>query len=98
MSEQAVVALFEGIGALKRPQALEQLLLVCRADAQARNKETADDFPQGAYLCSLLEAASGVSSDVIRESGVRGPAFGEKMRELRISAVAAGMAEYRRND
>ncbi len=98
MSAQAVVELFEGIGALKRPQELEHLLLVCRADAEARDKGTADGFPQGAYLRSLLAAASSVSSDVVRESGVSGPAFGEKMRELRISSVAARAARYRRED
>ena len=98
MSAQAVVELFEGLGALKRPQALEHLLLVCQADADAQNNGTADGFPQGACLRSLLEAASSVSSDVVRRSGVSGPTFGEKMRELRISAVAARMAQYRRED
>lgn len=97
MSSQAVVELFEGIGALKRPQELESLLLVCRANVEADDGGAADSFPQGAYLRSLLEAASGVSSDLVRNSGLSGRAIGEKIRALQISAVAARMAQYRRS-
>lgn len=81
------VGLFEGVGAFRRPEDMERLLLVCQAGDQGRNQSDGRTYPQADYLRSLLRAASAVSSDSVLQSGVTGEGFGRSLRALRIRAV-----------
>ena len=82
-----VVGLFECVGAFKRPEDMDRLLLVCQADAQGQGQRDGCAYPQTDYLQSLLRAATAVSSSSLPKSGVGGEEFGRKLRALRVQAV-----------
>jgi tRNA nucleotidyltransferase (CCA-adding enzyme) len=91
-----VVGLFEGVGAFKRPEDMERLVLVCQADAQGQNQPDGRSYPQADYLGRLLRVASDVSSDSVFQSGVTGEEFGRSLRTLRIQAVEEAIGSYGR--
>jgi tRNA nucleotidyltransferase (CCA-adding enzyme) len=91
-----VVGLFEGVGAFKRPEDMERLVLVCQADAQGQGQPDGRSYPQADYLGRLLRAASDVSSDSVLQSGVTGEEFGRSLRALRIQAVEEAIRLYGR--
>ena len=91
-----VVGLFEGVGAFKRPEDMERLVLVCQADAQGQGQPDGRSYPQAAYLGRLLRVASEVSSDSVLQSGVTGEEFGRSLRALRIQAVEGAIRSYGR--
>jgi tRNA nucleotidyltransferase (CCA-adding enzyme) len=90
-----IVGLFEGVGAFKRPEDMERLVLVCQADAQWQNQPDGRSYPQADYLRRLLRVASDVSSDAVHQSGVSGEEFGRSLRALRIRAVEEAAKLYR---
>ena len=90
-----IVGLFEGVGAFKRPEDMERLVLVCQADAQWQNQPDGRSYPQADYLRRLLRVASDVSSDAVLQSGVSGEEFGRSLRALRIRAVEEAAKLYR---
>ena len=91
-----VVGLFEGVGAFKRPEDMERLVLVCQADAQGQNQPDGRSYPQADYLRRLLRVASDVSSDSVLQPGVTGVEFGRSLRALRIRAVEEAIRSYGR--
>lgn len=90
-----VIRLFEGIGAFKRPDDMERLILVCQSDTEEAENPADTSFAQADFLKILLDAASGVCTDSIRKQGVTGAAFGRRLRELRIAAVEDAMHVYK---
>ena len=91
-----IVGLFEGVGAFKRPEDMERLVLVCQADAQGQGQPDGRSYPQADYLGRLLRVASDVSSDAVIQSGVSGEEFGRSLRALRIRAVEEAIWSYGR--
>ena len=89
-----LVGLFEGVGAFKRPEDMDRLLLVCQADAQGQGQADDRAYPQADYLRGLLLAAVGVSSSSVPESGVSGEEFGRNLRALRVQAVREKAQSY----
>ena len=89
LDASSTVGLFEAVGAFRRPEDMERLLLVCQADAGGQSLSQGHTYPQADYLRRLLRAASGVSSDSVRQSGVTGEEFGRSLRALRVRAVEA---------
>ncbi len=74
--------------AFRKPARIAQLAVACEADARGRTGYAENDYPQGAQLQRLLEAALAVrAADVA--AGLEGPAVGEALRKSRIKAIAA---------
>jgi tRNA nucleotidyltransferase (CCA-adding enzyme) len=84
-----VLKLLEGCDALRRPERFTQFLGACEADMKGRDGLENAPYPQAALLRRALDAAAGVVPGPLLESGLSGEALGEKLRELRIAAIAA---------
>jgi len=84
-----VLRLLEGCDALRRPERFEQFLGACEADMKGRAGLEDAPYPQAALLRRARDAAASVAPGPLLESGLSGEALGEKLRALRIAAIAA---------
>lgn len=84
----SVLALFEGIDAFRRPERLEHLISVCRADVRGRLGFEQRAYPQVETARRLFAAANAVDASQLAAQGLRGPAIGEALRARRIEAIA----------
>ncbi len=90
----ALMRLFERCDALRRPQRFEAALLACECDARGRLGLQESPYPQRPRLARALAAALAAPVQGVAEAaaaaGLRGPAIGERIREVRIEAIQAG--------
>lgn len=84
-----VVGLFEQLDAFRRPERVEQFLLVCEADKRGRLGLSESPYPTGAYLRQAFAAAKAITAQAFVARGLQGTAIGEAMREARVEAIAA---------
>jgi tRNA nucleotidyltransferase (CCA-adding enzyme) len=95
----ALMRLFERCDALRRPQRFEAALLACECDARGRLGMDDAPYPQRPRLALALAAALAAPVQGIAEAaaaaGLRGPAIGERIRELRTQAVQTCIAPGR---
>lgn len=77
----AVAQLLDASDALRRPQRFQQAALVCQASHGT-------PYPQRDYLLACQQAAAGVSADALLQQGLKGPAIGARLKELRSEAIA----------
>jgi len=84
-----VLKMLEALDALRRPDRVRRFALACEADKRGRLGLSEVPYPQGSQLLAAADAARAVSSAPLVEQGLRGPAFGEALRRLRIEAIAA---------
>ncbi len=83
-----VLGLFEKLDAFRKPQRVEQLLIVCEADKRGRLGLAESDYPPGVLLRAAFAAACTVKATAFVEAGMQGPAIAEAMRRERINAIA----------
>lgn len=60
-----VLKLLESLDAFRRPERLDKFLLACEADARGRTALETRDYPQNAYLKTLLLSASAIDSRAV---------------------------------
>ena len=60
-----VLNLLESLDAFRRPERLDKFLLACEADARGRTGLETRDYPQTAYLRTLLLSASAIDSRAV---------------------------------
>ena len=60
-----VLKLLESLDAFRRPERLDKFLLACEADARGRAGLDTRDYPQNAYLKTLLLSASAIDSRAV---------------------------------
>ena len=84
-----VLRLLEGCDALRRPERFEQFLGACEADLKGRDGLEDAPYPQAALLRRAQAAAAAVQPQALIDQGLSGAALGEKLRELRVAAIAA---------
>ncbi len=60
-----VLKLLESLDAFRRPERLDKFLLACEADARGRTGLETLDYPQNAYLKTLLLSASAIDSRAV---------------------------------
>ena len=60
-----VLKLLESLDAFRRPERLNKFLLACEADARGRTGLETLDYPQNAYLKTLLLSASAIDSRAV---------------------------------
>jgi tRNA nucleotidyltransferase (CCA-adding enzyme) len=60
-----VLNLLESLDAFRRPERLDKFLLACEADARGRTGLETRDYPQNAYLKTLLLSASAIDSRAV---------------------------------
>ncbi len=77
-----LLELLTGLDAFRRPDRLEQFLVVCEADTRANRH----DF-HGAYLHKALTAALSVRADDLVQQGLSGKEIGAALQQQRIKAI-----------
>ena len=85
---ETVLGIFEQLDAFRRPERVDQFLLICEADKRGRLGLSETPYPQGTFLREAFAAASKITAQPFVEQGLRGPAIGEAMRVARIEAIA----------
>lgn len=79
-----VLKTLEGLDAFRRPQRLQQFLLVCEADARGRTGLEAQPYPQADLLRQCYVAAAGIDVPTLLQQKpvAPGPDAGEKIRDM----------------
>ncbi len=91
----AVLRLLERCDALRRPQRFADALLACECDARGRTGLEDQPYPQRARLAAALAAALAApvqaAAEAATAAGLQGPAIGERIRAVRVAAIAAAL-------
>ena len=94
-SADAVLRLLERCDALRRPQRFAEALLACACDARGRTGFADRPYPQRTRLAAALAAALAAPVQAVAEAaiaaGLQGPAIGERIRAVRVAAVASAL-------
>jgi len=78
---------------LRQPQRFEAFLVACEADARGRAGQEDRPYPQADRLRRAQRAALAVRAQSLAERGLTGPALGQALRQSRIAAIAAELAD-----
>lgn len=90
-----LLTLLEMTDALRRPERFASLLLACEADARGRAGLEERAYPQADYLKRAAHAVAAVTFSEGDRHGLVGPAIKEKLRQIRLAALAAFVAGWR---
>lgn len=93
-----MLRMFEATDAFRREGRFEEFLIACEADARGRTGLEERAYPQAHLLRTALTAASNVDRAAIHELGVSGPAFGDALRAMQLSAIESVQAEILGNN
>jgi tRNA nucleotidyltransferase (CCA-adding enzyme) len=83
-----VLKLLEGTDALRRPERFEKFLLACEADLKGRDGLEYAPYPQAQRLRRAHAAAAAVDPQPLLADGLKGEALRERLRKLRVKAIA----------
>jgi tRNA nucleotidyltransferase (CCA-adding enzyme) len=84
-----LLEMLERCDAFRRPERFADVLVACEADARGRTGLEDRPYEQRAYVEAALAAAAGVQLSAGDRAGLTGAAIGERVRELRLRAIAA---------
>nr|WP_244868751.1 multifunctional CCA addition/repair protein [Photorhabdus noenieputensis] len=85
---KTLLKLFDAIDAWRKPQRIEQLIIISEADARGRTGFENTPYPQGDYLRQAFKIASQVQVKNIVDSGLLGADIGHELRRQRQHALA----------
>ncbi|MBS9432993.1 multifunctional CCA addition/repair protein [Photorhabdus hainanensis] len=85
---KTLLKLFDAIDAWRKPQRIEQLIIISEADARGRTGFEDTPYPQGDYLQQAFKVACKVQVKNIVDSGLRGADIGHELRRQRQRALA----------
>ncbi|NNC22927.1 multifunctional CCA addition/repair protein [Salinisphaera sp. USBA-960] len=81
--------MLEAADALRRPERLESMIAICRADVRGRLGMEQRTYPQAEIARHALAAAQSVDTSAIAATpGLEGPAIGDAVRQKRMDAIA----------
>ena len=83
-----LLRLFEGMDVFRRPERLEHLFTVCRADVRGRLGYETRPYPQIAAVRAAFDAAAAVDAGALARSGLEGPEIGAALKKQRVGAIA----------
>jgi tRNA nucleotidyltransferase (CCA-adding enzyme) len=90
-----VMRVLEAVDAFRRPERFEEFLLTCEADARGRRGMEDSPYHQADIMRAALAAALTVDNAAIKAQGLEGPAFGEALKTLRITAISQALQTVR---
>jgi len=82
-----ILELLQTIDAFRRPDRLDQILLVGESDSRGRKGRESRPYPQAAFLRACFDAASGVDAGRIAQDLDDGREIYEALRRQRIEAI-----------
>ncbi|AWK43569.1 MULTISPECIES: multifunctional CCA addition/repair protein [Photorhabdus] len=85
---KTLLKLFDAVDAWRKPQRIEQLIIISEADARGRTGFENTPYPQGDCLRQAFKVASQVQVKNIVDSGLRGADIGHELRRQRQHALA----------
>ncbi|WP_387691964.1 multifunctional CCA addition/repair protein [Photorhabdus sp. RM71S] len=85
---KTLLKLFDAVDAWRKPQRIEQLVIISEADARGRIGFEDTPYPQGDYLRQAFKVASQVQVKNIVDSGLRGADIGHELQRQRQHALA----------
>ncbi|OCA54666.1 multifunctional CCA addition/repair protein [Photorhabdus namnaonensis] len=85
---KTLLKLFDAIDAWRKPQRIEQLIIISEADARGRTGFEDTPYPQSDYLRQAFKISSQVQVKSIVDSGLRGADIGHELRRQRQRALA----------
>lgn len=88
LKASSVIKTLEQLDAYRKPQRFENFLLACEADARGRTGYENKDFPQGDFFRQALNVTKNINTSELRSLGYENLALANKIKELRINAVA----------
>ncbi len=83
-----VMKLIEDADLLRRPERLREFVRACEADFRGREGLEDRPYPQGDRLQAALQAVLAIQARDIETTGLEGVQIGEKLRKVRIKAIA----------
>ncbi len=83
-----IVKTLEQLDAFRKPERFEKFLLACEADARGRPGYENKDFQQGSYFRQALNVTKDINIDELRSLGFENMALANKIKEVRVNAVA----------
>ncbi|VAW92435.1 CCA tRNA nucleotidyltransferase [hydrothermal vent metagenome] len=89
LKPKTVVKYLQLMDAFRRPERFEKFLLACEADSRGRTGLENKDFKQPRIFRDYFKAASEVDYSELKEQGLQGKDFAERLTKLRVQAVAS---------
>jgi len=89
LRDATVLELLARCDAFRRPERIARIAVCCEADKRGRLGFEESDYPQGATLTRLHQAALAVQARDLDTQGLAGPAIGEALARARIKAISA---------
>lgn len=89
LRDATVLELLGRCDGFRRPERIAQIALCCEADKRGRLGYTDSDYPQGATLNRLHQAALAVQARDLDLTHLKGPAVGQALARARTQAIAA---------
>jgi tRNA nucleotidyltransferase (CCA-adding enzyme) len=83
-----VLGLLEQLDAFRRPERLDQFLLVCEADKRGRLGLSDSPYPQATFLREAFAAACAIEAQPFVDRGLQGLAIRDAMRDARAHRIA----------
>ncbi|MCC7633760.1 multifunctional CCA addition/repair protein [Stenotrophomonas rhizophila] len=89
LRDATVLELLGRCDGFRRPERIARIALCCEADKRGRLGHTDSDYPQGATLNRLHQAALAVQARDLDLAHLKGPAVGQALARARTQAIAA---------
>lgn len=94
LKPSTILKLFKSLDLFRRPERLEQFLLVTKADATGRKGCEDNKYPQATYLKACFDGIKNISIKDLGEHSLKGSAIGEALDKLRIDAIKSTKHQY----
>ena len=88
LKPSTILKVLSACDAFRKPQQLEDLLLVCISDSRGRLGFESIAYPQADYFRSALAAATSIKSQPFLEQGYKGKELGGMIEKARIEAIS----------
>ena len=94
LKASTIANLFKSLDAYRRPERLKDFLLACEADYRGRKNFELRPYPQPEYLMQCFNSSTNIDTESLRQKGIEGKALGERIHDLRITAIKNVQSDY----
>ena len=84
---RTILKLIENLDGFRRPQQVEQFILLCQADSQGRGGMQDRPYPQADSLRNIFSDVQNTGAADLREKDLQGEQIGHAIRELRLQKI-----------